>query len=74
MVYQEVVDDMVSVLLSLAVLFLNPENGHAWTLNYQYSFSDKISLAAEWLSIKTHHCGWIYYGISPTERLKLRLR
>jgi hypothetical protein len=57
----------------------NPENGHAWTLNYQYSFSDKIILATEWLSIKTHHCGWVYYGISPTEtetqtQVTLRLR
>jgi len=57
----------------------NPENGHAWTLNYQYGFSDKISLAVEWLSIKTHHCGWVYYGISPTEtetqtQVTLRLR
>lgn len=57
----------------------NPENGHAWTVNYQYSFSDKVSLAAEWLSIKTHHCGWVYYGIPPTEtetqtQVTLRLR
>lgn len=57
----------------------NPENGHAWTLSYQYGFSDKMSLAAEWLSIKTHHCAWIYYGISPTEtetqtQVTLRLR
>jgi hypothetical protein len=57
----------------------NSENGHAWTLSYQYGFSDKISLAAEWLSIKTHHCGWVYYGISPTEtetqtQVTLRLR
>jgi hypothetical protein len=22
---------------------------------------------AEWLSIKTHHWGWVYYGITPTE-------
>ncbi len=44
----------------------NPENGHAWTLSYQYSLSDKIRIAAEWLSIKTHHCGWTYYDISPT--------
>ena len=44
----------------------NPENGHAWTLHYQYEFSDKATLAVEWLSIKTHHCGWVYYGISPT--------
>jgi hypothetical protein len=57
----------------------NLENGHAWTLNYQYGISDKVSVAAEWLSIKTHHCGWAYYGISPTEtetqtQVTLRLR
>jgi hypothetical protein len=57
----------------------NPEYGHAWTLNYQYSFSDKVILAGEWLSIKTHHCGWAYYGISPTAterqtQVTLRLR
>lgn len=44
----------------------NTDNGHAWTLNYQYSYSDTITLATEWLSIKTHHCGWMYYGLSPT--------
>jgi len=57
----------------------NPENGIAWTLDYQYSFSDRITLAAEWLSIKTHHCGWVYYDISPTAterqtQLSLRAR
>jgi hypothetical protein len=57
----------------------NPENGHAWTLSYQYSFSDRFTLAAEWLSIKTHHCAWVYYGISPTAterqtQVTLRLR
>jgi hypothetical protein len=57
----------------------NPENGHAWTLAYQYSFSDKFTLATEWLSIKTHHCAWVYYGISPTAterqtQVTLRLR
>ena len=46
----------------------NPENGHAWTLSYQYSLSEKIRIATEWLSIKTHHCGWAYYGISPTAK------
>lgn len=58
----------------------NPENGHAWTLSYQVGLSEKVSLATEWLSIKTHHCGWIYYGIGPTETetqfsvsIKLRL-
>jgi len=45
----------------------NPESGHAWTVSYQVGLSEKISVAAEWLSIKTHHCGWVYYGIGPTE-------
>jgi len=44
----------------------NPENGLAWTLGYRFNASDNISLAAEWLSIKTHHCGWAYYGVNPT--------
>lgn len=44
----------------------NPESGHAWTLAYQYRANKTVQLAAEWLSIKTHHCGWVYYGISPT--------
>ncbi|MCH8099683.1 MAG: hypothetical protein IIB74_04520 [Proteobacteria bacterium] len=57
----------------------NPEKGHAWTLNYQYSFSDRIGIAAEWLSIKTHRCSWEYYDIptTATERqvqLTLKLR
>lgn len=57
----------------------NTEKGHAWTLNYQYSFSEKISVAAEWLSINTHRNAWAYYGIPTiaTERqsqLTLKLR
>jgi len=44
----------------------NSENGHAWTVNYQYAFNDHATLAFEWLSIKTHRAGWVYYGISPT--------
>ena len=58
----------------------NPENGHAWTLAYQLGLTEKLSVAAEWLSIETHHCGWVYYGLSPTATetqlslsLKLRL-
>jgi hypothetical protein len=38
----------------------NSEYGHAWTLNYQYRLTDKINLAVEWLSIKTHRSGWVY--------------
>lgn len=57
----------------------NAENGHAWTINYQYTFNDKATLALEWLSIKTHHGGWVYYDIghTATERqynITLRLR
>jgi hypothetical protein len=57
----------------------NSEKGHAWTLHYQYSYSEKISIAVEWLSIKTHRCGWEYYDIptTATERqsqLTLKLR
>jgi len=57
----------------------NPEYGHAWTLGYQFGYSKHAAIAAEWLSIKTHHCGWVYYGISPTAterqlQLTLQLR
>lgn len=58
----------------------NPENGHAWTLAYQLGVTEKLSVATEWLSIKTHHCGWVYYDLPPTATetqfsllLKLRL-
>jgi len=44
----------------------NPEYGLAWTVGYQYSYSDKISLATEWLSINTHRCALAYYGLDPT--------
>jgi hypothetical protein len=44
----------------------NPENGHVWTVAYQFDHSKYVSFAAEWLSIKTHHCGWEYYGLDPT--------
>jgi hypothetical protein len=45
----------------------NPEYGLGWTLSYQYQMSQSVGLVAEWLSIKTHHCGWIYYGLDPTK-------
>ena len=57
----------------------NSEKGHAWTLHYQYSFSDKVSLATEWLSIKTYRRSWSYYGVPMTAtehqaQLTLKLR
>ncbi|MDH4071555.1 MAG: hypothetical protein OEV41_00460 [Gammaproteobacteria bacterium] len=54
----------------------NDERGLAWTLAYRYSHSDTVLFAAEWLSIKTHHDGWVYYAIEPTateQRLQLSI-
>ncbi len=44
----------------------NSEDGHIWTFAYFYDLSDQISFGAESLVIKTHHCGWQYYGIETT--------
>ncbi len=44
----------------------NSETGHAWTLGYQFGLSKKVSLAAEWLSIKTHRFANVYYGLPQT--------
>jgi hypothetical protein len=55
----------------------NPEDGLVWTAAYQHDYSDRMSFAAEWLSIKTHHCGWVYYGLNPTateKQLQLSVR
>jgi hypothetical protein len=57
----------------------NLENGHAWTLSYQLGLSDRLTLAAEWLGIKTHRCGWEYYDLPETttetqSQLSLKLR
>jgi hypothetical protein len=55
----------------------NPEDGLVWTAAYQHDYSDRMSFAAEWLSIKTHHCGWVYYGLDPTateKQLQLSVR
>ena len=57
----------------------NTDFGHAWTVTYQYALSEHVTLAAEWLRIRTHHCGWAYYGLDPVatetqSQLLLRLR
>jgi hypothetical protein len=57
----------------------NSEDGHAWTIAYIYNYSDTMSFAAESLYIKTHHCGWSYYGLDPVlsekqYQLSLQLR
>lgn len=43
----------------------NAEDGHAWTVSYQFEFSDSLSVAAESLRIKTSRTSWTYYGLSP---------
>jgi hypothetical protein len=43
----------------------NQEEGHVWTVAYQRDYSDRLSLAAEWLSIETYRYGWVYYDINP---------
>ena len=57
----------------------NAEDGDAWMLAYFYEFSDKLSIGAESLSIKTNRFSWQYYGLDPTRtekqfQLSLRLR
>ena len=57
----------------------NDEDGFVWTLAYFYELSSKVSIGAESMIIKTHHCGWKYYDIdqSRTEKqlqLSVRLR
>lgn len=44
----------------------NTEDGHAWTLAYRFNVFEHVSLAAEWLSIKTHRNSWDYYDIATT--------
>jgi len=43
----------------------NAEDGHVWTAAYRFGWSESVSVAAEWLSIRTHHFGWVYYDIDP---------
>jgi len=57
----------------------NAESGHASTLAYQVGLAEKLSLVAEWISIKTHRPAWSYFALAPGEvetqfQLTLRLR
>ena len=57
----------------------NTEDGHAWTLSYRFEVSPLVSLAAEWLAIKSKRPAWAYFGlpVDKTERqlqLSLQLR
>ena len=57
----------------------NAEHGHAWTFAYNFEASENLSLAAEWLQIRTIRPAWAYFdlGTSRSERqiqLLLRVR
>jgi hypothetical protein len=57
----------------------NTENGHSWTIAYQYEYSGFLTLSAEWIEIFTHRAAFAYYGLeeSNTEsqvQLSARLR
>lgn len=46
----------------------NNDGGHAWTLNWQYRYSDAVSFYAEALSLSGRHDGRMYYGDAPRAR------
>lgn len=57
----------------------NTEDGDAWTASYRFNWTENFSMAAEWVSIKTHRFAWTYYGIPDTAtekqaQLMLRVR
>lgn len=57
----------------------NPESGHAWNVGYQFAVSDIATVGVDLLSIKTHRCAHVYYGLDPTvteeqAQLTLQLR
>ena len=40
--------------------------GHAWTSSYHCACTDKVSVALEWLTVRTHHVTWDYYDTDDT--------
>jgi hypothetical protein len=57
----------------------NSEEGHAFTVSWQFHFTPTLTLAAEWLAITTERPAWAYFGLDEkaTERqlqLSARLR
>ena len=42
------------------------EEGHAWTLAYQYRVNDWATLALEWLDIRTTRPAWAYFDVDTT--------
>jgi len=64
-------DDFRVVDLDLVPNDDNSDSGHAWTVAYRYRGSDRWSLGAEWLEIRSWHPAWQYFGQAPsaTEQL-----
>jgi hypothetical protein len=55
----------------------NPESGHAYNIGYQFELAEFATLGVEWLSIKTHRCAHVYYGLEPSvteEQLQLTMQ
>jgi hypothetical protein len=45
----------------------NSERGHGWTLSYQYSPTDNLTLAAEWIRIFTERPAWAYFDLDTRQ-------
>ena len=41
----------------------NSVHGNAWTASYGFAYSQHVEFVAEWLSISTHRCAFVYYGL-----------
>jgi hypothetical protein len=57
----------------------NGEVGRGWTAAYAFDVSEKLAIAAEWLSIRSERPAWEYFGLSPARtetqlQLQARLR
>lgn len=62
--------------------FTNRDQGHSWTAGYLFSWSERIRLGVEYLTIDTEHCdtnqcAWVFSGLPRTtqqNQLQLSLR
>jgi len=56
---------------------MSAEDGHAWTASYRYEYSNRVTLAAEWLRVRTNRVAWeAYFGANrenAEEQLQLSL-
>jgi len=44
----------------------NSEDGHAWTISYQYAASDAVTVALEWVNIRSLRPAFAYFGADTT--------